>query len=175
MYEFLCIPCFCLIKRQSIQHRLDDCLNSVGFPNRTHPSVCSNIRIGKSENITNDLIVKGNLSDLPELWGFLDIYVKNGSHVFLTTDNYQVRNQTRQLFGSNVWNTDGVIIHVEKQASVKQACPGFGVAILDQLILTHCDVLITSASGFSQVASYLRASSKNLFTFLDGNISQIKV
>ena len=97
-------------------------------------------------------------------------YVKDGSHVFLTTDSYQVRNLSRHLFGSNVWNTDGTVIHVGKQARVQQACPGFGVAILDQLSLTNCDVLITSASGFSQVASYLRGSSKKLFSFRGGNI-----
>ena len=101
--------------------------------------------------------------------------MKNGSHVFLTTDNYQVRNQTRHLFGSNVWNTDGIIVRVEKQASVKQACPGFGVAVLDQLILTYCDVLITSSSGFSLVASYLRGTSKDLFTFQNGNIRKINI
>ena len=160
---------------QSIQHRLDDYLNSVGFPNRTHPFVCSHVRIGKSENIRNDFSVMTNVSDLPELWGFLDGYVKNGSLVFLATDNYRVRDLTRHRFGSNVSDTGGTIIHVERQARAKFSCPGFGVAILDQLILTHCDVLITSASGFSQVASYLRGSSKNLFTFQGGKIRKISI
>ena len=160
---------------QSIQHRLDDYLNSVGFPNRTHPFVCSHVRIGKSENIRNDFSVMTNVSDLPELWGFLDGYVKNGSLVFLATDNYRVRDMTRHRFGSNVSDTGGTIIHVERQARAKFSCPGFGVAILDQLILTHCDVLITSASGFSQVASYLRGSSKNLFTFQGGKIRKISI
>jgi len=160
---------------QSIQHRLDDYLNSVGFPNRTHAFVCSHVRIGKSENIRNDFSVMTNVSDLPELWGFLDRYVKNGSLVFLATDNYRVRDMTRHRFGGNVSDTGGTIIHVERQARAKFSCPGFGVAILDQLVLTHCDVLITSASGFSQVASYLRGSSKNLFTFQGGKIRKISI
>ena len=160
---------------QSIQHRLDDYLNSVGFPNRKRPFVCSHVRIGRSETFTNDYKVKGNVSDLPELWGFLDRYVKNGSLVFLATDNYRVRDMTRHRFGGNVSDTGGVIIHVDRQARAKQACQGFGVAILDQLILTYCDVLITSSSGFSLVASYLRGTSKDLFTFQNGNIRKINI
>ena len=78
---------------------------------------------------------------------------------------HRLRNLSRHLLGSDVWNTDGIITHVEKQARAKRACPGFGVAILDQLILTHCDVLITSASGFSLVASYLRGNSKKIVYF----------
>ena len=44
-------------------------------------------KIGKSENIRNDFSVMTNVSDLPELWGFLDRYVNaqrlsNMSHSF---------------------------------------------------------------------------------------------
>ena len=159
----------------SLETRLKEFLHSIDFHHRQHPLVCSHVRVGRSGTFKKDTVVRCNITTLPVLWDFVDRWVKNGSHVFLATDNWQVRNLTRKRFGDMMYDTGGQIMHVDQQARMPNACQGFESALLDQLVLTHCDVLITSHSIFSQRASYLRGRPDNLFSFLKGKIQRIYI
>ena len=159
----------------SLQTRLKEFLLRIDFEHRKHPLVCPHVRVGRSATFKRDTEVRCNISTLPVLWDFVDRWVQNGSYVFMATDNWQVRNLTRQRFGHRMYDSGGEIIHVDQQARVPHACEGFESALLDQLILTYCDVLITSHSIFSQRASYLRGRSDNLFSFLKGKIRRIHI
>lgn len=156
-----------------LQRRLDDYLRSIGYENRTRPLVGCHVRIGRSETLKSDGFVRMKTSDVSILWNFVDRYVQNGSQFFLATDNLEVRNLSRQRFGNNSTDTGGSIVHVDRAKGVSNVCEGFGYAVLDQLILTKCDVLILTRSGFGKRAAFIRGGSKDLFEFLGNEVKQL--
>ena len=158
-----------------LQSHLKKYLRSISFEHRTRPLVCSHVRVARSETIPMDGKPRMNVSDIGVLWNFLDGYVRNGSKMFLATDSQLVRNMTRQRFGDNVTDTGGDIIHVDMQANLIGACNGFGYALLDQLIMTHCDVLVLSTSGFGLRAGFLRKKRDNLFIFRSRKVTPMKI
>ena len=139
------------------------------------PLVCSHVRVGRSATFRRDSKVFTEVRELPALWAFLERYAANGSRVFLATDDYRVRDWARQRLGGAVWHAGGSIVHVEQQAHASDACRGFGDALLDQLILSRCPVLVTCASGFSRLAAYMRGHSRDLFLFEKGEVRKIKL
>ncbi|KAK7096544.1 uncharacterized protein [Littorina saxatilis] len=157
----------------SLQARLDRFLDRIDFDRRTRPLVCAHVRVGHSANFKRETAVRCNITTLPVLWDFLQPWVTNGSDVFLATDSYEVRNLTRHRFGARMLDTGEEIVHVDgRSTAVQDVCHGFQSALLDQLILTRCDVLVTSHSIFSQRAAYLRGRSDNLYSFLKGKITR---
>jgi hypothetical protein len=119
--------------------------------------------------------VKLNISRVPALLEFMSGYTSKGSRLFLATDNYQVRQMARARLGDQVWHTGGPIVHIDRQARLTNACDGFGFALVDQLILTHCDVLLyPDNSGFSRFAAF-QHKGPGLFVFNQaGDIREIK-
>ncbi|XP_070202382.1 uncharacterized protein [Littorina saxatilis] len=157
-----------------LQQRLEAFLHSVGFYNRTHPLVGVHVRVGKNPSNPNEVLHINDVDKTGPLWEFLDHYVRNGSHIFLASDSAEVRNISRSRFGTAHHDTDGVILHVAKQRHDPRACQGYEDALLDQLILTKCDVLVKSKSGFSLRAGYIRGRADDLFFYHQGNITKVK-
>ncbi|XP_070202386.1 uncharacterized protein [Littorina saxatilis] len=156
-----------------LQQRLEAFLHSVGFYNRTHPLVGVHVRVGKNPSNPNEVLHINDVNKTGPLWEFLDHYVRNGSHIFLASDSAEVRNISRSRFGTAHHDTDGVILHVSKQHHDPRACQGYEDALLDQLILTKCDVLVKSKSGFSLRAGYIRGRADNLFFYRQGKITKV--
>jgi hypothetical protein len=90
-------------------------------------------------------------------------------------DIFQVRNLTRQHFGKNVFDSGGEIIHVDQGTQLQDACHGFESALLDQQILSLCDVLIISDSVFSQRAAFLRGRTDDVYKFSHGKLNTFDV
>ncbi|XP_070193656.1 uncharacterized protein [Littorina saxatilis] len=155
---------------QRVQERVTQFLDSIHFWNRTKPLVGVHVRMGKNPSNPRESVVINTVDNLGAIWAFLQEFVQNGSHVFMATDSAEVRNLSRTKFGPAHHDTGGSILHVAKQRREQKACQGFEDAILDQLLLTYCDVLITSRSGFSTRASYMRGSYENVFLFNKGKI-----
>ncbi|XP_076467537.1 uncharacterized protein LOC143298553 isoform X1 [Babylonia areolata] len=159
-----------------LQHRLNDYLRSIGYEKRTQPLLCCHVRVARSETIKNDGPSRLNVSDVTILWKFFRPYVQNGSKVFVATDNYEVRNSSRQWFGRNASDSGGNIIHIDRHRGGRDdACGGFGFAVLDQLILSKCDLLVVTNSGFGMRAAFIRGKSENLFRFTKKQVKQIKL
>ncbi|KAK7477606.1 hypothetical protein BaRGS_00031154 [Batillaria attramentaria] len=146
-----------------LQKHMEEFLSTMNFNNRFNSLVCAHVRLGRSNTINMDSAIRTPMSALPLLWVFLDPYIQKGSKLFLATDSYVVRDMARDKFGDSVYMTGGSIMHVDKQASWPRACEAFDVALLEQLILTKCDVLVTSRSMFSQRAAAIRGTTKDLF------------
>ncbi|KAK7087774.1 hypothetical protein V1264_021782 [Littorina saxatilis] len=154
---------------RELQNRVDSFLHKIHFFNRTKPLVGFHVRIGKSSEM-NDFSVRNHKEKLGPVWDFVGRYVKNGSQVFLATDNNDIRNTSRVRFGPAHHDTEGVILHIDTQKRRKDACQGFNDLIVEQLMLTHCDILVKSRSGFSRRAVMMRGGLQEIFVFRDADI-----
>lgn len=160
----------------SLQGRLDGFLQKMDFSHRTQPLVCSHVRVGRSASgIKTDTEVRANISHLPVLWDFVDQWVKNGSYFFVASDTLEVRTIAHQRFGEQAIDSGGEIIHIDQGKQLPNACRGFESALLDQHILSLCDVLVTSHSIFGQRASYIRGRNEDLYSFLKGKVTKINM
>ena len=116
---------------------------------------------------SNVVVVEGYV------WDFVADYVHNGSHVFLATDNTAVRQTSRNKFGAAHHDTQSVILHIDQQRNSGGACQAFEDALLEQLILAHCDVTVLSRrSGFSRRAAMMHWPVSS-FEFHDGQIVRL--
>jgi hypothetical protein len=66
-------------------------------------------------------------------------------------------------------------VHIDKNRQSPDACLGFEDVIVDQLILTHCDVLVIHRSGVSETAGVLRNQDEGLFRLEEKGITNITV
>ncbi|PVD36242.1 hypothetical protein C0Q70_03220 [Pomacea canaliculata] len=157
-----------------LQEHLDAFLSKVSYYNRTQPFVCIHFRMGRSSTMKNDAF-RHNLTEVLDLWRFVDPYVNNGSRFFLATDSEEARNLTRKRFGDRVVDTGGRIVHVDLQAALPFSCEGLEVALLEQLVLMHCDVLVISNSMFSYIAAVVRGSNDNLYRLSNNGLHKFSV
>ncbi|ESP01016.1 hypothetical protein LOTGIDRAFT_172851 [Lottia gigantea] len=129
---------------------------------------CAHVRIGQSENLPNDAS-KNNITNVPKLWEFMD-KLDTANKIFIATDNIEVRNTARRRFGKRYFDSEGKILHIDRQKGMDADCLGFETAVVDQIILSKCKVLIVSKSGFSELAASIRNDPKELYKFQRSNI-----
>ncbi|XP_067653027.1 uncharacterized protein [Haliotis asinina] len=132
--------------------------------------VCAHVRIGKNAQLPNDSPNRNSIESVDALWEFLDPYVKNATRIFIATDSMEVRELARKRFGQKTLDSGGTIIHIDRQRKSGSACDGFETAILEQLILTKCHVLVVSASNFSIRGAFLRGTNDKLFMFRNATV-----
>lgn len=145
-------------------------LQECSFFNKTSPFVCAHVRIGISKSNPRDSEKRNDIMSLGALWEFVGKYIKNGSHFFLATDSSDVREHSRKMFHAAHHDAGGRILHVDKQGLNKDACLGFESALLDQLVLLHCDILVTTNSMFSYRAALIRGTNNGLYHFDKGKL-----
>ena len=124
--------------------------------------LCAHVRYGRNPNNPKDQpLSRFNMADLPLLMDFLSKYdVDNNNSSYITTARYYVasdydliRDKFKSRFGNKVMDGVGKVVHVDRDKNDKGACEGFGVALLEQLILSVCDHLVITPSGFSKYAA----------------------
>lgn len=130
--------------------------------------VCSHIRIGRNPSIPHDAARRtGGATNQTVILEFLQNY-RNASEyaLFLATDSDNVRQSCYAEF-ENCLSFNKTIVHIDRFHGVdeKTACQGFSDALLDQMLLTKCDVLVVSRSNFGGMAAYMRGNIGNLFMY----------
>ncbi|CAL1544411.1 unnamed protein product, partial [Lymnaea stagnalis] len=140
------------------------------------PLICGHVRMGKNPTIPMDEALSFfTLNDLPLLYDFLQGKDKNrDAFFFVASDFEQVRGKSRERFGDRLIDYGGKIIHIDRQRGDRKACAGFEVALMDQLVLSLCDVLVICKSGFSKYASYLSNTSEPVYILEGGQIHEFK-
>ncbi|XP_050408083.1 uncharacterized protein LOC126823338 [Patella vulgata] len=133
--------------------------------------VCAQVRMGGNPSMPNDL---RNRNDMDHVIDILDFFRKYDDpklfRIFVTTDAEQVRVIVKQSFPDVVMDTEGVIAHVDQEKDQQKSCEGFKKVILDQHILSTCDVLVISYSGVGRHAAWVRGTPTDLFCFIGGNV-----
>lgn len=139
--------------------------------------ICAHVRFGRNPTIPMDEPFDSiTPDDIPKLLAFMKSKDKRGtSHIFLASDNDAVKTEFRKVFGNRFLDYGGKIMHIDRQRNERNACAGFESALLDQLILSVCDVLIVSRSGFSIHASLISNSTLPVYILEDGSISPLKM
>ncbi|XP_059147433.1 uncharacterized protein LOC131935116 [Physella acuta] len=140
------------------------------------PLVCGHARMGKNPSIPMDEYKDGfRMTDIPVLFNFmLSKDKQSNAYFFVAADYENIRVQSRQFFGQRLIDYGGKILHIDRQRKDHTACAGFESAILDQLILSLCDVLVICMSGFSKHASYISNSTQPIYMVHHGEILQYK-
>lgn len=128
--------------------------------------VCSHVRIGKNPSIPQDG-KDGNTPNASNIITFLQKFDdKDNYTVFVASDSDEFRKTCHSSL-KNFINLNRTIIHVDRYKGVANvdACEGLHTAILEQRILSMCDVLVLTRSNFGGIASYMRGKRKNLFMY----------
>ncbi|KAK6975925.1 hypothetical protein BgiMline_022315 [Biomphalaria glabrata] len=137
--------------------------------------ICGHVRIGKNPTIPMDEdLYNFKMTDLPTLHRFMlaKSRVSLDSYFFVATDYDYVRKESLLFFGDRLIDYGGQIMHIDRQRNGQSVCSGLEVALIDQLLLSLCDVLVISKSGFSRYASYLNNSTANIYILENGQITQ---
>ncbi len=140
---------------------------------RNRRLVCAHLRMGKSKTIPADGSRTGKGRPDPKaLITFLKAKITPSDIVFIATDSDEVREVFRVVFSDMLIELEGKIVHIDRSGK-KFDCSGMEKAILDEYVLSTCDTLVVSNSGFSTVATYIRGTDDNLYRALDTTISNI--
>lgn len=130
--------------------------------------VCSHIRIGRNPSIPHDAAQRiGGATNQTVILEFLQNYSNASEYaLFLATDSDEVRQACYAEF-ENCLSFNKTIVHIDRFKGLDQetACQGFSDAVLDQMLLTKCDVLVVSRSNFGGMAAYMRGNIGNLFMY----------
>ncbi|ESO95792.1 hypothetical protein LOTGIDRAFT_160339 [Lottia gigantea] len=149
------------------QNRLDEFMNRAK-PDEQTKLICAHIRRGKSATIPSDP-VRANDKDVVNAWEFLSAYNDSSIYkLFIATDSDAVNREAKIRFSKQIVENAGNIIHVDRknQEHRVETCDDFRKVITDQQILSRCDVLLISHSGFSRYAAYMRNTDEGLYCIL---------
>lgn len=129
--------------------------------------VCAHMRIG-SDAVSNDVRKFHSHDQFAVLASFLARYNHTDRYrIVVTSDSQKVIEMARTQFPAvTISSVAGPLAHIEK-TSDGTACDGFKRALAEQRILSTCDVLVQSESGFSKVAGFLRGRDDQLYVFRD--------
>ena len=134
--------------------------------------VCSHIRTTKNPSNPNDNFVRK--CNTTVAFEFLDRFNNSEKYaIYISSDSDKVK-QDAKIRLKNVICLDREIVHIDRiHKNVKEVCEGFNTAVYEQTLLSRCDVLMLSISGFSKMAAALRGRSENLFTY-DETLNRIR-
>lgn len=119
---------------------------------------CAHVRMGKRFDGEQ---VRTTLSQFVEIWRFLKKMEKKKFNIFIATDSVNVAKRARKLFSTSLVEIAGNITYMD--VTVKEdICDGFRKSLLDFLVLTKCDVLVLTRSGFGILAANLRNDQSEL-------------
>ncbi|XP_060553266.1 uncharacterized protein LOC132714401 isoform X2 [Ruditapes philippinarum] len=131
--------------------------------------VCCHIRTGKNPNMPTDLIPRFGRPNETVLFDFLKKYDKNSDYfIYVASDSDKVKESAKNNLTSYV-NINRPIVHVDRLGPFgklkEEACKGLYTVILEQFILSLCDEIILTRSGFGVMAVYMRGDAKGLFMY----------
>ena len=131
--------------------------------------ICTHLRMGK-----NPTIPKDNTRTQPDviaIFEFLRQFDKSPKYsIYVASDSEEVRESVKGNF-TNGYTVDLPIIHVDRyfkdQRSV--ACDGLYTVLLEQHILSSCDVLILTRSNLGAMAAYMSQKLQEKFIYFAPN------
>uniref|UniRef100_A0A0L8HSX1 GT23 domain-containing protein n=2 Tax=Octopus bimaculoides TaxID=37653 RepID=A0A0L8HSX1_OCTBM len=155
-----------------IQEKFDKFFK-VNIPEPNMHLVCAQIRIGQNPSVPGDS-PRNSMSNIQIVWNLLNKYNTSKYKIFVTTDSEEVQAIASNKFASQIANNSGEIFHVDRiRNGVNKICDNLSKVFMDQYILTKCDTLIVSRSGYGENAVIMRQKENNLFYFRNGNITRI--
>ncbi|KAK3750540.1 hypothetical protein RRG08_013917, partial [Elysia crispata] len=131
-----------------------------------HTLVCGQFRMKRNPTMPRDNLPHDHL-DVQAIWDFLQKYNDSRRYrIFVATDSQDIRLQAKQAFPETLLDIPGPILHSDLAGERKDLCQGITKALLDQLALASCDVLVRGyKSHLGAIAAYWRGLDTRLFCF----------
>lgn len=150
--------------RKEVSNTVEEFINKK-VSNKT--LVCSHIRVGKNPTIPNDVsfdIIRGH-PNIATLMSFIERYNDNKFVIYVATDSIEVRKKSSAMF-KNFVSFNQAIVHIDRlQVSKNKGCVGYHDAIVEQLLLTKCDILLLTMSNFGVLAAIIRGRTDGIFVY----------
>ncbi|KAL3858120.1 hypothetical protein ACJMK2_012731 [Sinanodonta woodiana] len=125
---------------------------------KNHTLVCAHVRMG----IEGIDFLRTPKSDLQVIWDFLRRYNDiNKYKIYVATDLNETKAQAKKLFRDQIFDTVGIIDQMHRSKS----CEVFRRVIVEQEILTRCDILILTESTLGMIAAFTRNRNNGLYCF----------
>ena len=141
--------------------------------NRTQ-LICSHIRMGKNPTMPNDSDRK--VPNVSVIFDWLKKYDNRTKYsLFIATDSEDIKNFARSKF-TNILVTNLPIVHVDRVRNDQSeiACHGLFSALLEQNLLSRCDVLLLTRSNFGPMAAYMSKRSQQIYIHKWNRIFQVE-
>ena len=137
----------------------------LGNISRNRKLICSHLRVGKNPTIPKDS--KRPPVDVIAIFKFLKHFDLHSRYaIYVASDSEEVRESVKGNF-TNGYTVDLPIIHVDrvvkKQRSV--ACDGLYTVLLEQHILSVCDLVVLTRSNFGAMAAYMSPKEQEVFIY----------
>ncbi|XP_005103552.1 uncharacterized protein LOC101862129 [Aplysia californica] len=132
--------------------------------------VCTHVRLGRNPSIQGDTEIRNSLRNVKTyLWPFLQSQLLSETDsLFIMTDSAQVDESARQQpFAHRLVAIPGTIAHIDmaRGLSFEEMCQAQDRLMLEFHLLMTCDLVVKSASGISEFASFIRGSDRGLYCF----------
>ncbi|XP_060075447.1 uncharacterized protein LOC132555121 [Ylistrum balloti] len=122
---------------------------------------CAHIRMGGSDTIPGDERHTEE-KQLKHVWNFLKTMEARHYSIFIATDAQIVKEKASALF-KHLLEAEGRILHIDWGATGGDLVNGYKKVVVDFFVLTKCDVLVLTKSGFGIMAAYLNSDVSNLY------------
>ncbi|XP_033753347.1 uncharacterized protein LOC117336804 [Pecten maximus] len=122
---------------------------------------CAHISLGGRRTISEDdaFIYK---EQLDPIWNLLRAMEKRNYSLFIATDSQFVRNTAKTRF-KHLLEVEGRILQMDRPIGGDGVAGGYKKVVADFLVLTKCDVLILTKSGFGILAAYMNNKTKEMY------------
>ena len=133
--------------------------------------ICSHIRTGKNPTMPNDNNRHFGVPNVSAIFSFLKTYDDIGQYaIYVATDSENIRQLARTNF-TNSLTTSLPIVHVDRvrKQQTEVACEGLFAVLLEQHILSRCDLLLLTRSNMGAMAAYMSSTPQTLYIFYHEN------
>ncbi|XP_060068270.1 uncharacterized protein LOC132548423 [Ylistrum balloti] len=145
---------------------VDDIVETI---NKTLRSVtklaCAHIRMGGNETQDHQ---RTDRKQLIHIWNFLKTKEDNYS-IFIATDSELVRNTAKSLF-KQILEVKGRILHIDQNPAGSGVTNGYKKVATDFFLLSKCDVLMLTRSGFGMMSAYLNTNNPSLYCLVKDEV-----
>ncbi|XP_013421367.1 uncharacterized protein LOC106181515 [Lingula anatina] len=112
-------------------------------------------------------------------WAFLKNITSSfqSYKIFVTTDSEEIRKEAKEIFGSVIVDPAGAIGNIDHapRAQREHNCHLLEKTLLDWHLLTQCDVLLHSRSGYGQQASMMKEPFTDIYALaFNGTITKLQ-
>ncbi|KAL3857858.1 hypothetical protein ACJMK2_012488 [Sinanodonta woodiana] len=130
---------------------------------QNHTLVCAHVRMG----INGVDFVRTPKSELRVIWDFLLRYNdKQKYKIYVATDMNETKEYAMKLFRDQTFDTVGIIDQMHRSKS----CEVFRRVIVEQEILSRCDILLLTRSTMGIIAAFMRNKNHGLYCFFKERI-----
>ncbi|XP_069131959.1 uncharacterized protein [Argopecten irradians] len=129
---------------------------------------CAHISLGEKRPILADDTFTDK-TEIKPVWDLLKAMDKRGYGIFVATGSQYVRNLAKDRF-KHLYEVEGRIQQMERPISGEGLDVGYKKVVVDFLVLTKCDVLILTNSGFGMLAAFINNGTKELYCLKSGEV-----